>query len=493
MRERQEQFPGVVVEKRYLRDYPHKELGRPAVRHASREISPKRAQGEALPGVAPGTRDRPERPRGAATTSTCAARTATRGSSSTRSATATTSARSSRVEPHAGPAAAADARPRPQRAGDDALKRGDRRPSRQRRARPARTWRWTRATARSSRSAPTRASTPTCSPSRSRRRRYDDADLGGQRRAAVQPRDRVGVSDRLDVQADHGDGGAGGGRDHAEHDDRSTTASSSSATQTYQNAKDASFGALNMSRRAEGLLGRLLLQARRAGQRARARCIQQWAQRLGFGRQTGHRHPGRVRRPGARPRVARHGLRRVPASAPRRRTCTPGHDAGAVRVRRHRAAVDDRRQRQPRRRPGRPAGDAAAARRSPTRRSPTAARSSRPHLGQAIEDGNGVARRRRSARRPGARSRSTRATAQAILDGLHGAASEPRRHLGRRLQGLADAYPVYGKTGTAERQPNPDQSWYACFVADPARADRGRRDRSRRAASVRRLRHPRRA
>jgi penicillin-binding protein 2 len=26
---------------------------------------------------------------------------------------------------------------------------------------------------------------------------------------------------------------------------------------------------------------------------------------------------------------------------------------------------------------------------------------------------------------------------------------------------------LYGKTGTAERQPNPDQSWYACYVDDP--------------------------
>jgi len=28
-------------------------------------------------------------------------------------------------------------------------------------------------------------------------------------------------------------------------------------------------------------------------------------------------------------------------------------------------------------------------------------------------------------------------------------------------------YPVYGKTGTAERAPNPDQAWYACFVRGP--------------------------
>jgi penicillin-binding protein 2 len=28
---------------------------------------------------------------------------------------------------------------------------------------------------------------------------------------------------------------------------------------------------------------------------------------------------------------------------------------------------------------------------------------------------------------------------------------------------------LYGKTGTAERQPNPDQSWYVCYVADELR------------------------
>jgi penicillin-binding protein 2 len=28
---------------------------------------------------------------------------------------------------------------------------------------------------------------------------------------------------------------------------------------------------------------------------------------------------------------------------------------------------------------------------------------------------------------------------------------------------------VYGKTGTAERFPNPDQAWYACFVKDSGR------------------------
>jgi len=30
-------------------------------------------------------------------------------------------------------------------------------------------------------------------------------------------------------------------------------------------------------------------------------------------------------------------------------------------------------------------------------------------------------------------------------------------------------YTVYGKTGTAERAPNPDQSWYAAYVDHPTR------------------------
>ena len=40
------------------------------------------------------------------------------------------------------------------------------------------------------------------------------------------------------------------------------------------------------------------------GERANSRgpIIQQWAKKLGLGHRTGHRHPRRVRRPGARPR-----------------------------------------------------------------------------------------------------------------------------------------------------------------------------------------------
>ena len=73
----------------------------------------------------------------------------------------------------------------------------------------------------------------------------------------------------------------------------------------------------------------------------------------------GDRHPGRVRRPRARPQVARRRLREVLALRQAREGARP--DAGGAEgLRRHRAPVVHRRQRQPLRRPGRPPGHAAA-------------------------------------------------------------------------------------------------------------------------------------
>ena len=91
----------------------------------------------------------------------------------------------------------------------------------------------------------------------------------------------------------------------------------------------------------------------------------------------------------------------------------------------------------------------------------------RPHLGQAVEDGQGrlVQQIRKPARRKVEFSDGQPA-------GDHGRPARRRlrggRHLGRRLQGLP-RIPVYGKTGTAERAPNPDQSWYAAYVPHPTR------------------------
>jgi penicillin-binding protein 2 len=92
----------------------------------------------------------------------------------------------------------------------------------------------------------------------------------------------------------------------------------------------------------------------------------------------------------------------------------------------------------------------------------------RPHLGEAVEDAGGRVLQRIE---PGAseRVKLDPVARQAILDGLHAATVDgtsadvwkgwPQKR-----------YPVFGKTGTAERPGRPnDQSWYVCFVNDRAR------------------------
>ena len=56
---------------------------------------------------------------------------------------------------------------------------------------------------------------------------------------------------------------------------------------------------------------------------------------------------------------------------------------------------------------------------------------------------------------------------QAVRDGLKAAAGESGGTSADVMAGFP--YPVYGKTGTAERGLDPDQSWYACYVPDPVK------------------------
>ena len=92
----------------------------------------------------------------------------------------------------------------------------------------------------------------------------------------------------------------------------------------------------------------------------------------------------------------------------------------------------------------------------------------RPHLGMRVEDGNGVMLEeiRTPARR---RVSFDQANRDAIMAGLHGAATADG---GTSSDVFAD-FPyrdmLYGKTGTAERAPNPDQSWYVCYVDHPTK------------------------
>ena len=186
---------------------------------------------------------------------------------------------------------------------------------------------------------------------------YRQADLRAGGRAAVQPGDRGHLSDRLDLQADHRDGGDGARHDRAQHADQ---------RRRRLRARPA---ALRERRRRgvrddrpasgdDGLLRRLLLHARRAHERRRADPAELGPPARGRAPDR-DRHPRRVRRPRARQQVAQRGLRGLPAL--RRQGGRRGrHRAGAAALRRHRARLVGRRQRQPGGRPGRPAGHAAA-------------------------------------------------------------------------------------------------------------------------------------
>jgi penicillin-binding protein 2 len=87
-----------------------------------------------------------------------------------------------------------------------------------------------------------------------------------------------------------------------------------------------------------------------------------------------------------------------------------------------------------------------------------------PHLGQQVEDGAG--RQLEEIRKPAKRRVDFDPGAlEAVRSGLRAAAGEAGGTSADVFAGFP--YPVYGKTGTAERGLSPDQSWYACYVPDP--------------------------
>ncbi len=93
----------------------------------------------------------------------------------------------------------------------------------------------------------------------------------------------------------------------------------------------------------------------------------------------------------------------------------------------------------------------------------------RPHLAQAVEDGLG--RAVQDFRTPARRHvQFSKLNQQTILDGLHRATSQTGGTSADVFQGFAGGkLPVYGKTGTVERPGQPDQAWYACYVPHPSR------------------------
>jgi len=94
----------------------------------------------------------------------------------------------------------------------------------------------------------------------------------------------------------------------------------------------------------------------------------------------------------------------------------------------------------------------------------------RPHLGREVRDANGGALLRKIQPGGARRVKLDPVARASIMGGLHAAAAEPG---GTSYDVFSDwnqaAFPVYGKTGTAERTVDGvkvDQSWYVAFVPD---------------------------
>jgi penicillin-binding protein 2 len=93
----------------------------------------------------------------------------------------------------------------------------------------------------------------------------------------------------------------------------------------------------------------------------------------------------------------------------------------------------------------------------------------RPHLGLEIESPGGEIIQRIE-RDPARRTAIDPANLDAVRTGLHLATSTPEGTSGDVFAGWNQGrYPVYGKTGTAQRPPKGDQSWFVAYVPDARR------------------------
>ena len=186
--------------------------------------------------------------------------------------------------------------------------------------------------------------------------------------------------------------------------------------------------------------------------------LQHWAHLYGIGQKTGIDLGGEN---AGQPARRRNGARRVDRERAALRAQAPRAE---LRDRR-RPPLVGRRQREPRRGPGRRRGHAAAA-----RGRLLGDRQRRHGRAPAHRPGGRLARRDRAAEDPAAggppHQHRARSTSTRSATGLREAASQPGGTSADVMGDFPEA--VYGKTGTAQRNGQADQSWYACFVPDTA-------------------------
>jgi penicillin-binding protein 2 len=234
-------------------------------------------------------------------------------------------------------------------------------------------------------------------------------------------------------------------------------------TQSYQNAKGASFGAINMIQ-ALKVSSDIFFYQLGARSNGRGPIIQKWARDLGLGRRTGIDLPGESRGLIPDARWRNDGYQAYRACAAKAHV-TPGttqalYTCGGIE---------------------RPwtAGDNVnlAVGQGDLQATPLQLATAystivnggkviRPHLGAAIQDGAGrlIEQMRVPSRRTVEFSQADR---QTIMEGLHEAATQTGGTSADIFHGYR--WPIYGKTGTAERGIEPDQSWYAVYVDHPTK------------------------
>jgi penicillin-binding protein 2 len=92
-----------------------------------------------------------------------------------------------------------------------------------------------------------------------------------------------------------------------------------------------------------------------------------------------------------------------------------------------------------------------------------------PHLGLEIDDSQGGLVRTLGAT-PKRHVHLNYSDLSLVMEGIHDATSQPGGTSADVWSGWDQAqHPVYGKTGTAERANQADQSWYMCYIGDPTR------------------------